>query len=148
MPKYVFECQECCLRFERTLKMANHLTHTCPNTECGVEAPRLLDGEAFAFAFAKGGAAPANSGVHQHDYPTADRCIGADADERWEYVEARNKAKAKAREVGRTNALMRETEKDGSVEYRPMTQNGIGARRRLADAAIQRLRGGRAAGSR
>ncbi len=97
MPQYTFECQNCEVRFSRTLKMDNHTTHECPS--CKDQAPRILEG--FAFQFEKSeGAKPGNSGVHDHDYPTADKAIGRSAEERWGLIHERDKVKEAARQQG------------------------------------------------
>lgn len=141
MPKYVFECQECNVRFERTLKMGDHTTHACPS--CKEGAPRVLDGEGFSFGFAKPeNSTPANSGVHTDDYPTADRAVGRSADERWALVKEREKVKAEARRQGGTHALIRHTG-DNFIDYEPMSDLGLNARRKLARAAIGAARAGR-----
>lgn len=140
MPKYVFDCpsEGCNLRFERTLKMGKVLTHTCPN--CGDTAPRVLAGEGFAFAFASSDkAAPANTGVHKDDYPTADHLIGKDAEQRWATYDEQAKAKNQARSIGNTHALIRRQGKD-YVDYEPMTKNGLASRKRLADQAMASIR--------
>ena len=136
MPKYVFECYYCQLRFERALKMGDHLDHPCP--ECEEAAPRIIEG--FAFQFASGGKDPANSGVHDHDYPTADKIVGRDADERKEFVHNRDLAKNDLRKQAGTNALSRLTGSNGEIEYRPLTRRSAEVRRSLADQAIRRVR--------
>jgi putative FmdB family regulatory protein len=138
MPKYTFECEPCGLRFERTLSIGDHPLHKCP--ECKEEAPRVIEG--FAFSFASGKGAPGNSGVHDHDYPTADKAVGRESDQRWGYLHERNKAKAKAREVGGTKALIR-SDGPGYTEYTPMSSQGLEARRRLAKENIALVRGER-----
>lgn len=142
MPKYAFECQTCNIRFERSLKMGDHPTHECPS--CKDLAPRLLDGTAFAFNFAPGGTAPANSGVHGHDYPDADRAVGRSADERWALIRERDKVKDEARKQGGTHALIRHTGTD-YIDYEPMSDVGLSARRRLAKEALTAIRSSREA---
>jgi putative FmdB family regulatory protein len=142
MPKYAFECQECHVRFERTLKMGEHTTHPCPS--CDDEAPRLFTAEGFGFAFDKGAGAPANSGVHDLDYPTADKAVGRSADERWSLLDDRRKVKETARAQGNTQALIRHAG-PGYIAYEPMTPTGREARRKLAKAALgaqKAVRGG------
>lgn len=139
MPKYVFECQtdSCNLRFERNLKMGEYTSHKCP--ECFKEAPRVLDGEGFAFAFAKKESAPiGNTGVHKDDYPTADQLVGRDAEERWQSYEEQKKVKDAARKMGGTHALIRHQGKD-YIDYEPMTEAGRNARRNLAREAFRRM---------
>ncbi len=136
MPAYTFECQTCEVRFTRTLKMDNHTTHECPS--CKEPAPRVLEG--FAFQFEQpAGASPGNSGVHDHDYPTADKMVGRSADERWALLAERDKVKAKAREAGGTHALIRHTGPD-YIDYEPMNPAGIDARRELAKGMISTIR--------
>lgn len=135
MPLYVFECQGCELRFERTLKMGDHTTHSCP--QCKDEAPRILDGASFGFGFtAPATSAPANTGVHMDDYPTADRAVGKSAEARWGVITEREKVKGEARKQGETHALIRHTG-PGFIDYEPMSDVGRGARRRLAKAAVE-----------
>ena len=137
MHRYVFECQVegCALRFERSLRMADHPTHACP--ECGEPAPRVLDQEGFAFAFAPSeSASPANTGVHKDDYPTADRIVGKDADMRWAQYDEQAKVKNAAREKGQTHALIRHQGSD-FIDYEPMTDVGLDARKKLFKRAVQ-----------
>lgn len=140
MPKYMFECQGCSTRFERTLKMGDYTTHECPG--CKDQAPRVLDGESFAFAFAQGAGAPANSGVHDHDYPSADKAVGRSAEQRWALLKERDKVKEAARKQGETHALIRHTGPD-YIDYEPMSDVGLNGRRRLAKEAIETVRANR-----
>lgn len=139
MPRYVFDCQTegCNLRFERTLKMGDHPNHPCP--QCKTDAPRVLDQEGFAFAFAQPEkAAPGNTGVHKDDYPTADHAIGKDAEARWGSYQEQAKVKAIAREKGETHALIRHQGKD-FIDYEPMTDAGLSARKNLAKQAMKAM---------
>lgn len=133
MPKYNFDCQGCSTRFERTLKMGEHPTHACPS--CKDEAPRLFTGNGFSHAFSAGNGT-ANSGVHDHDYPTADKIVGRSADERWAEYRERDKVKKKVREQGGTGALLR-SDGDGFVEYDAMSPGGKTARGNLVDYAVK-----------
>lgn len=137
MPKYVFECQRegCSLRFERNLKVGDHPTHACP--ECSDDAPRVLDQEGFAFAFSKPeNAPPGNTGVHKDDYPTADHLVGQDADTRWAKYDEQAKVKKAARDQGGTHALIRHQGSD-FIDYEPMTDAGLEARKNLYRRALQ-----------
>lgn len=131
MPKYAFHCQLCETRFERTLKMGEHPTHECPG--CKEEAPRLFTG--FGFGFAAGNGATANSGVHDHDYPSADKVVGRSAEERWSMYREREKVKKKVRDQGGSSALLRVDGPD-YVEYDAMTPNVKAAREKLVDYAV------------
>jgi len=133
VPKYVFECQDCAVRFERILKMGEHPTHECPS--CKEEAPRLFTGNGFSHSFAAGSGPAANSGVHDHDYPTADKIVGRSAEERWAMYRERDKVKKKVREAGGTGALVR-ADGDGFVEYDAMTPGAKTARENLVDYAV------------
>jgi putative FmdB family regulatory protein len=135
VPKYAFECEPCSLRFERTLRGDEYKTYPCPS--CRGAAPLILSTFGFAFAPTKGAAA--NSGVHDHDYPSADKAVGRSAADRWEHLHAREEVKKQAREQGQTHALIRRTGKD-YVDYEPMSDAGREARRSLARDAIMRLR--------
>lgn len=134
MPKYTFECQDCTVRFERTLKIGEHTTHACPS--CKDPAPRVFEGQGFGFSFAEGSGAPANSGVHDQDYPSADKAVGRSAQERWAMIDKREEVKNEAREQGGTHALIRRTGKD-HLDYEPMSETGRNARRKLAKEALQ-----------
>jgi len=84
-----------------------------------------------AFA-ASSGTAKANSGVSQHDYPTADNIVGRSAEMRWNEQHKRNEAKAKIRGEGVALARHDSTE-NGSVvsEYQSLNQNKFDARKKL-----------------
>ena len=136
MPSYTFECPVCDLRFTRVLKMAVHVSHVCPN--CKDLAPLVVEG--FAFQFGKSeGAAVGNSGVHDHDFPTADKAVGRSADERWALLNERDKVKKKARELGGTHALIRHTAPT-HIDYEPMSPAGVSAHRELAKGFFSTMR--------
>jgi putative FmdB family regulatory protein len=134
MPKYEFECQLCKTRFERTMKMGDHPTHECPS--CGDEAPRLFSGTGFGFGFAPGGSAPANSGVHDQDYPTADKVVGRSSEERWNTYRNRDLVKKEVRRVGGSQAISR-VDGEGYVDYSTMSPPEVEARGRLVDYAVK-----------
>lgn len=133
MPRYTFECTECELRFERTLKLGEHPGHPCPN--CQHQASQVMSG--FGFSFKAGNGPTANSGVHDLDYPSADKAVGRSADKRWDYVGRREKAKQEARDKGGTHALIRHSG-HGFIDYEPMSDKGRVARRELAKDAQKR----------
>jgi hypothetical protein len=83
--------------------------------------------------------APANSGVHKEDYPTADHLIGKDAEKRWGTLHERERVKAAARQQGGSHALIRTTG-DEFIDYEPMSNAGRNARRKLAKATIDAVR--------
>lgn len=135
MPKYVFECQACSTRFERTLKMGDYPTQTCPS--CKEAAPRLFAGNGFGFGFsAPANASPANTGVHGQDYPTADQIVGRSAEQRWGTYNKRDEVKKKVREEGKSPALAR-LDGEGYTEYSAMAPEERGAREKLVDYAVQ-----------
>lgn len=131
MPKYNFECEPCNLKFERNLKVGDHVSHECPS--CHDSAPLIVTD--FGFAFAEGTGAQANSGVHGHDYPTADQAVGRSAAKRWDHIRSREQVKKKAREQGETHALIRHSGKD-FIDYEPMSDAGREARRNLVKQAV------------
>jgi putative FmdB family regulatory protein len=135
MPKYVFECPTCEIRFERNLKVGNHPTHKCP--ECKELAPLIIP--KFGFSFEKGKNATANSGVHDHDYPTADKVVGRSADKRWGYIHARDKVKEEVRKISGTAPLLRRAGKD-YVEYSAISGVEKKAREKLVDKAVTAYR--------
>lgn len=140
MPKYIFECQDCNIKFERNLKIGDHTTHECP--KCKGDAPQVIDG--FAFGFADGKGDPANSGVHKHDYPTADQAVGKDAEKRWATVHAREQVKAEARKQGGTEALIRHNDPQ-HIDYEPMSDAGRKAHFGLAKRAVEAVKRAREA---
>lgn len=142
MPTYAFECEECSVEFERSLKMAEHLTHACPS--CGDLAHRVWDSASLSFAF-KGAqtGATANTGVHADDYPTADKAVGRDSDARWAEIQERERVKNEARRQGGTHALIRHNRRD-YIDYEPMSDGGRIARRNLAKVALDAVRTKRA----
>lgn len=135
MPKYAFECQnpDCGLSFERLLKVAEHLTHVCP--ACQETAPRVFEGQGFAFAFQVPKEKEGNSGVHKEDYPTADHAVGRDATRRWDYYRTRAKVKEDVRAGGGTPKLRR-VDGQGFTEYEALTAPRADARRSLAHKAV------------
>lgn len=139
MPRYMFECQTegCSLRFERSLRMADHPTHECPS--CHDLAPQVVSD--FSFGFQEPAGAPqGNTGVHKDDYPTADHAVGKSADKRWEMYRAKEVVKNEARKAGQTHALARQTAPDGSyVDYVPLDDAGRQARRVTARKAVTAL---------
>ena len=138
MPKYTFECQSCQVQFSRNLKMGEHQTHPCP--ACQTPAARLWMGQGFGFGFeVPPGAAPANTGVAKHDYPTADQAVGQSAEARWQEHHARDRIKDKVREVGGSRALIRRNG-DGFVEYEAGTNNLIEKRKKLVQEANEQYR--------
>jgi hypothetical protein len=100
----------------------------------------LFDRAAFGFGFSAGGSAPANSGVHDQDYPSADKIVGRSADERWATYRARDKVKNQVREVGGSPALER-IDGEGFTEYAAMGQPQRDARAKLVDLAVAVERG-------
>jgi putative FmdB family regulatory protein len=137
MPKYVFECPSCDLRFTRALKMGEHPEHTCPN--CGGKAPRQWNGQGFGFDFAEGDT-PGNSGVSKQDYPTADQAVGRSADQRWEEYAEREKVKEKVREVTGHRAIRRAHGPGNThIEYQQGGQGIVEGRKQLAQEVNQRL---------
>lgn len=139
MPKYSFSCQnpECGLSFDRMLKMAEHLTHVCPS--CQETAPRVFDGQGFAFAFQTPPAKEGNSGVHKDDHPTADHAVGRSATRRWALYRERAKVKDAAREGGGTHKLAR-VDGPGYTEYETLTAPRAEARKALVPKALTALR--------
>ena len=144
MPTYTFGCEDCNVEFERTLKMAEHLSHPCPS--CGQDSARVWDADSLAFSFqGQQTGSTANTGVHDNDYPTADKVVGRDADARWAMINERERVKAEARRRGGTHALIRHNHRD-YIDYEPMTDGGRTARRNLAKVAIESVRAQRGTG--
>lgn len=134
MPKYAFECQACRTRFERVLKMGEHPTHECPS--CKDEAPRLFSDFGFAFGASSQAKSNANTGVHDLDYPSADKIVGRSAEDRWATYRERDKVKKQVREHGSQHAL---TRRDGAgfVEYSGTSQQAQKTREKVVDYAVQ-----------
>lgn len=132
MPKYSFECQVCQTRFDRTLKMGEYPLYACPS--CREDAPRIFTG--FGFGFVTPGAkAPGNSGVHDQDYPSADKAVGRSAEARWSEYRERDKVKKKVRETSGSSALLR-YDGDGFVDYDAMTASSKKGREKVVDYAV------------
>lgn len=126
MPKYLFDCAECGTQFNRSLKLGEHPTHTCPS--CGEDAPRVFEG--FSHSFAAG--TPTNSGVSKHDYPTADHAVGSNADVRWAEIHEREKVKQQVRAMGNTRPLIRENGKGQDyIQYTAASPKVIETRKKL-----------------
>ncbi len=140
MPLYVYECQDCNIRFERTLPMGEHTMHECPS--CKTDAPQVIDG--FSFGFVEGKGATANTGVHKNDYPTADQAVGKSAEQRWTTVHAREQVKSEARKQGGTDALIRHNTPE-YIDYEPMSDVGRKAHFNLAKKALDAVRRAREA---
>lgn len=105
--------------------------YTCP--QCGAKAPLVVSN--FGFAFAPSAGPTANSGVHDQDYPTADKAVGRSAESRWQMIREREAVKKEAREKGGTHALIRH-QGDDYIDYEPMSGVGRDARRKLTRAAF------------
>lgn len=135
MPKYIFECVTCNVRFDRMLKMGEHPTHGCP--KCKDAAPRVWDGQSLSFSFATSAGTPkANTGVTKNDYPTADNIVGRSAEARWAEYKERAEIKEKVRQGGGTEALIRKHGPNNSyVEYEAMTPQTLKARKKLFQEA-------------
>jgi hypothetical protein len=112
--------------------MGEHPTNKCPS--CGEEAPRLFT--SFGFGFTKPeNSAPANTGVHDLDYPSADKIVGRSAESRWGTYRARDEAKKTVRKEGKTQALVR-FDSEGFTEYTSMREEEVKAREKLVDYAV------------
>lgn len=108
-------------------------THACPH--CKEEAPRKFE-DGFSFAFQAGkGADQANTGVHDLDYPSADKVVGRSAESRWDTFRQRQKVKEEVRKVGGGQALVRR-DGPGFVEYDAMTDASLAARAKTVDYAV------------
>jgi putative FmdB family regulatory protein len=131
MPQYTFYCEPCSLQFKRRLAMGDHPEHKCPS--CKGLAGRRWDGQSLSHSFAaSAGTALANSGVSQHDYPTADNIVGRSAEMRWAEQHKRNAAKAQIRDQG--VALARKDTSEGGErvsEYQALGQAQFEARKKL-----------------
>lgn len=144
MPRYSFECPSCDAQFTRKLKMGKHPHHACPS--CGDSADRVWEGESFGFDFQESAtAAPGNSGVSKHDYPTADQAIGRDSEKRWETIRARDEVKEEVRRRGGHRALKRRHGVEGDkayIEYTSGDDKLIEGRRKLVREAEKAYEGG------
>jgi len=116
--------------------MGDNLLHPCP--ACSEDAPQVIDG-GFAFSFAVTPQKEGNSGVHQDDYPTADRAVGRDAERRWGFIRERDKVKAEVRGASGTRALIRKDEPGGKLSYVAMTPEQQAEHRTVARKASRAL---------
>lgn len=136
MPKYTFEC-DCGLRFDRMLKMDDHPTFSCPS--CQEEAPRLFTGGGgfginFLAPTSVNGTTPTNTGVHDLDYPSADKVVGRSAESRWSTYNDRNSIKEKVRRNTGVAQLARR-DGEGFTEYSSMSPGQRVARKQLVQLA-------------
>lgn len=131
MPQYTFFCTPCNLLFKRRLAMGDHTEHPCPS--CKKPAPRKWEGQPLSHSFSpSAGTAKANSGVSQHDHPTADNIVGRSADMRWAEQRKRNAVKAQIRDKGVALARRDSTEDGQQVsEYQTLGQGHFDARKKL-----------------
>lgn len=137
MPSYTFKCTPCSLVFQRRLASGSNLEHKCPS--CSEAAPRHWEGQNITHSFGySAGTAKANSGVAEHDYPTAENIAGRSSEMRWARIHARNKVK----EGLGTKAVARiDSVENGNAvsEYRPLTSEGFKARKALENATRERI---------
>ena len=98
--------------------MDNHPEHKCP--ECGKGALRIFAGTNLGVKFEQGASPVNNSGVHDLDYPTADKAVGRESEVRWEGYVERDKIKRKVRKEAGESALVRKDVGEGGIESRGM----------------------------
>jgi putative FmdB family regulatory protein len=133
MPKYVFECKSCSVRFDRILKIGDYLVYPCPS--CKEDAQRVFSGNGFGFGFsAPSGSAIANTGVHDNDYPTADKAVGRSAEQKWGIYNERNAIKSKVRKEGNSYALTRIDGND-DIKYSVMSRKRVKERKEIINYA-------------
>ena len=117
--------------------MSTHPTFPCPS--CEEEAPRLFSGEVFGFGFKTSssdvnGLSPSNTGVHDLDYPSADKAVGRSAEARWQTYRDRDAIKEKVRKNSKVTQLTR-TDGEGYMDYASMSPGQREERKRLVKLA-------------
>jgi putative FmdB family regulatory protein len=122
MPVFEYTCSKCGYEFEElhlSSKAAEKHKTRFPCPECGRPAIRIPSATNFSFVETT----PGNSGVHQHDYPDADRAVGSSAEKKWAKYYQEQDEKNKARKKHKTNAL-----KKVGDEYVPLSKNELKVR--------------------
>lgn len=91
MPIYKYQCYDCGLKFEKSVKFAER--GDPQKCVCGVQAkPLMPDKVSFSFKQKAGGIVPQNTGVSSFDAHT-DRVIGSHSEESWQVIEERHREK-------------------------------------------------------
>jgi len=110
MPTYSFRCNECGLRFEKSLKINDDHSINC--ISCKTSNTQKLPPKGVGFSMKEPTSIPKE----------IDLKVGADSEKRWEEIEKRNKTKEEVRQKYGTQRL----EKGPDGEYRPFsfTKNG------------------------
>lgn len=106
MPNYLYYCNTCEVEFEELLIQSDEIKQyrdggfPCPVCHSSSERIKV---NTISFNF-KGGT-PGNSGSHDVDYPSLDKCIGRSADKKWQNINQRKEARDKIRKEAGTNAI-------------------------------------------
>jgi len=105
MPVYDYKCNDCGLKFEKSLKMAESATTTCP--VCKTPTSNKLPPKGVL----------GKVGEPTHIPKDIDLAVGRSAEERWQAYEDRAKKKQKVREESDTTLVTRDP--DGN--YSPLS---------------------------
>lgn len=122
MPTFEYKCIECNLEFEelhitREDTKKHEQEYDCPS--CGSIAVRIASLTNFNFKVKT----PGNSGVHDIDFPSADKAVGRSADKKWEKIHKEQDERNKVRKKYKTDAIR----KVGN-DYVPMSKNQLNVR--------------------
>jgi len=98
MPIYDFRCEDCNLKFEKSLKMADSQTTDCP--KCGKQTSNKLPAKGVMSKMGEVTKIPKD----------IDLAVGKSAEERWLSYEERKKQKDKVRKESDTNLISRDAE--------------------------------------
>src|SRR5271157_1649017 len=120
MPQFEYICRKCEALFEELFILKDDIEKfrdQCPCPHCGTMSARA--GVSITnFSFSTAASAPANSGFHDVDYPTADKLIGRDANAKWENYHEREAKKDKVRKETGVVQL-----RDNGGKFEPLTGN-------------------------
>lgn len=112
MPIFEFRCEACNADFEELLIQSDDIRqfsqlHPCPT--CRQPAPRIASAANFSFKApprqAAGSGVHGQSGVHDLDYPSADKAVGRSSSKRWEAANKRKAERDKVRKEAGTNLI-------------------------------------------
>jgi putative FmdB family regulatory protein len=119
MPTYQFYCEQCNLKFEKFMKMADATWHTKCD-KCGGESDRVITAPMIK---------------KNTDMAAVDRIIGAESEKRHEDIKAKKQIKDKIRKESGNHAVETVFKKDESgkinYEYKTVSKERLEERKKL-----------------
>ena len=110
MPVYDFKCNDCGLKFEKSLKMADSRVTSCPS--CKADTSNKLPPKGVLGKVGESTKIPKD----------IDLAVGRSAEERWQAYEDKAKQKEKVRKESSTNLITRDP--DGNYAPLAIQKNG------------------------